>query len=485
MLRKWYNEYIKNKELHKTQRRRPKYSEEEIQATVKYYSENGKCISRTIKELGYPCRPYLHQWLKERVPDYKIHCHMNKSLVNLTQDKKKQAAIDLCVREGTAENISDKYGVSRVSLYNWKQQLLSEEGIKPMHKHKKIQAQVSDVNISELQHQVDSLTQKAEDLQQQIYRMQLEKEALEKATEIIKKDQGVSLDSLTNYEKAIVIDALREKHLLKELLTTFHMAKSSYCYQENAIKRSDKYAVMREKVRQVFSSSFNSYGYRRIHSSIKSEGITISEKVIRRLMQEESLVVRIHRKRKYSSYTGEISPAVPNLLERDFHADAPNIKWLTDITEFNIPSGRIYLSPIIDCFDGLPVSWTIDTSPNAELVNTMLDNAISTLKPNEHPLVHSDRGCHYRWPGWVERMEKAQLTRSMSKKGCSPDNSACEGFFGRLKNEMFYCRSWAGITIEQFIDILNEYIHWYAEKRIKLSLGGMSPLDYRRSLGLV
>lgn len=202
-------------------------------------------------------------------------------------------------------------------------------------------------------------------------------------------------------------------------------------------------------------------------------------------MQEESLVVRIHRKRKYSSYTGEISPAVPNLLERDFHADAPNIKWLTDITEFNIPSGRIYLSPIIDCFDGLPVSWTIDTSPNAELVNTMLDNAISTLKPNEHPPVHSDRGCHYRWPGWVERMEKAQLTRSMSKKGCSPDNSACEGFFGRLKNEMFYCRSWAGITIEQFIDILNEYIHWYAEKRIKLSLGGMSPLDYRRSLGLV
>jgi len=104
---------------------------------------------------------------------------------------------------------------------------------------------------------------------------------------------------------------------------------------------------------------------------------------------------------------------------------------------------------------------------------------------NEKPIVHSDCGCHYRWPGWIERIEKAELIRSMSKKGCSPDNAACEGFFGRLKNEMFYGHSWTGVTTKQFIDILNEYIKWYAEKRIKLSLGGMSPLDYRRSLGFV
>jgi len=157
---------------------------------------------------------------------------------------------------------------------------------------------------------------------------------------------------------------------------------------------------------------------------------------------------------------------------------------LTDITEFHIPAGKVYLSPIIDCFDGLPVSWTISTSPNAELVNTMLDEAILSLGEDEKPIIHSDRGCHYRWSGWIERMEKAMLTRSMSKKGCSPDNSACEGFFGRLKNEMFYGYSWTGVTIGQFIGELDKYIKWYAEKRIKLSLGGMSPLDYRRSLGL-
>jgi hypothetical protein len=141
-----------------------------------------------------------------------------------------------------------------------------------------------------------------------------------------------------------------------------------------------------------------------------------------------------------------------------------------------------YLNAYID---GLPVSWTIGVSPDADLVNTMLDKAIGMLHENEHPIVHSDRGAHYRWPGWIERMENAGLTRSMSKKGCSPDNSACEGFFGRLKNEMFYGRSWKDVTIEEFVRALDEYIHWYAEKRIKLSLGGMSPIQYRQSLGLL
>lgn len=90
----------------------------------------------------------------------------------------------------------------------------------------------------------------------------------------------------------------------------------------------------------------------------------------------------------------------------------------------------------------------------------------------------------YRWPGWLSRMEGAGLTRSMSKKGCSPDNSACEGFFGRLKNEMFYFRSWKDVSINQFIDELDGYLRWYNEERIKMSLGAMSPVAYRRSIGL-
>lgn len=180
------------------------------------------------------------------------------------------------------------------------------------------------------------------------------------------------------------------------------------------------------------------------------------------------------KKTSYSSYQGEITPAVPNLLKRDFHANRPNEKWLTDITEFAIPAGKVYLSPIIDCFDGMPVCWSIGISPNAELTNGMLDKAISLLKVGEHPVVHTDRGCHYRWPGWISRMEAAHLHRSMSKKGCSPDNSACEGFFGRMKNEMFYGVSWLNVSIEEFIHIVEEYMVWYQKNKSRFLRAGLA-----------
>ncbi len=202
-------------------------------------------------------------------------------------------------------------------------------------------------------------------------------------------------------------------------------------------------------------------------------------------MSQEHLAIATTRRRRYSSYIGEISPAPDNLINRDFHAAAPNEKWLTDITEFHIPAGKVYLSPVIDCFDGLVISWSIGTRPDAELVNTMLDAAIKTVvNSNDRPVVHSDRGAHYRWPGWLSRMRDAGLFRSMSRKGCSPDNAACEGFFGRLKTELFYSLDWQATTIEQFINIVDSYIHWYNERRIKISLGSLSPLEYRESLGL-
>ena len=162
-----------------------------------------------------------------------------------------------------------------------------------------------------------------------------------------------------------------------------------------------------------------------------------------------------------------------------------NEKWLTDITEFAIPAGKVYLSPIVDCFDGLLVNWNISTSPDALLVNSMLDDAAKLLSVGEKPIIHSDRGVHYRWPGWIDRMEKNGFIRSMSKKGCSPDNSACEGVFGRIKNEMFYNADWSGVNISEFIGILNDYLYWYNEKRIKKSLGYLSPIEYRHRLGLV
>jgi transposase InsO family protein len=292
------------------------------------------------------------------------------------------------------------------------------------------------------------------------------------------------MTALKNREKAVIVGALKDKYSLPLLLRKLSLSKSSYYYQRKQMKSPDKYATLRNRILELFAKTSERYGYRRIHALLAKEGTYVSEKIVRRIMSECELKVRVKRSNKYSSYKGEITPAVPNVIERDFHADEPKLKWLTDITEFAIPAGKVYLSPIVDCFDGMLPAWKISTTPDARLVNSMLDDAISTLSEKEHPLIHTDRGCHYRLPGWISRMDNAGLQRSMSRKGCSPDNSACEGFFGCLKNEMFYNRDWQGVTIEQFIELLNEYLAWYNETRIKISLGYMSPLEYRRSLGL-
>lgn len=283
----------------------------------------------------------------------------------------------------------------------------------------------------------------------------------------------------------MLVDALKGIYVLPELLAELGLARSSYFYHRARLQLADKYVGVRRIITEIFEHNHRCYGYRRIQASLSRQHVFISEKVVQRLMKQERLIVATPKRRRYGSYLGEISPAPENLINRDFQAATPNEKWLTDITEFQIPAGKVYLSPMIDCFDGLVISWSIGTRPDAELVNTMLDAAVETVaNSNERPIVHSDRGAHYRWPGWLSRIGNAKLIRSMSRKGCSPDNAACEGFFGRLKTEMFYLRDWQTTTIEQFIEVLDSYIRWYNEKRIKISLGSLSPIEYRESLGL-
>lgn len=477
----WVDEYQRNQSLHTQKYRFSKYSDEEKECAIQYYMENGKNVLQTVKALGYPSRPLLKAWIKEYNPrEAERRCQAFKPHVRCTKEQQIQAVRESCRGDLKISEIAAIYNVTPSAVSIWRRKLLGEGRNQIMQEPLNEEKDTIQLKKEKLE-----LEAEVEVLRKEAYRLQLENDVLKKAAELIKKDKGISLKKLTNREKAIVIDALRNRYLLKDLLIILNMAKSSYCYLESALKKPDKYADLRVDIQSAFKESSQRYGYRRLHTILISDGNTISEKVVRRIMQEEGLIVYQKRRRKYSSYKGELSPGVENLLKRDFHAERPNTKWLTDITEFAIPAGKVYLSPIIDCFDGSVSAWTLGVSPDAALVNGMLDKAIELLRKNEHPIIHSDRGCHYHWPGWIERTESAGLIRSMSKKGCSPDNSACEGFFGRLKNEMFYCRSWEGTTIEDFIEEVNQYIYWYNEKRIKMSLGGMSPLDYRKSQGLV
>lgn len=139
-----------------------------------------------------------------------------------------------------------------------------------------------------------------------------------------------------------MIDALRPVYRLKELLQLFQISKSSYFYCVHAAQK-DKYKDLRWEIKRIFHENTSCYGYRRIYTCLKKSGITLSEKVVRRIMHQEKLEVSVSSHRKYSSYKGEISPEVPNILQRNFHVASPNQKWLTDLTEFALGEADIIL----------------------------------------------------------------------------------------------------------------------------------------------
>ena len=475
-LKGWFREFEQRLDLRVGFAGRcPKYSQAQKEAAVEHYLTHDRCIAATMRALGYPGRGTLTAWVREAFPEARKAMVGRAGRPTYPEALKQAAVIGLCCRQESALVVAERLGVCRPTLYNWKNQLLGREAPASMKCH----------NNSPPVPEREELERQLQSLQRDIRQLQLERDLMKKANEILKKGMGVDLQLLTNREKTLLVDALKELYGVPELLAQLALARSSYFYHRARVNLADKYLAVRRSITDIFELNHRCYGYRRLQASLARQCVTISEKVVQRLMKQESLVVSKPKRRRYGSYLGEISPAPENLINRDFQAAAPNEKWLTDITEFQIPAGKVYLSPIIDCFDGLVVSWSIGAHPDAALVNTMLDAAIETVTDgNARPIVHSDRGAHYRWPGWLSRIGDAKLVRSMSRKGCSQDNAACEGFFGRLKTELFYPRDWKATTVDQFIKEVDSYIRWYNEKRIKISLGSLSPIEYRERLGL-
>lgn len=203
---------------------------------------------------------------------------------------------------------------------------------------------------------------------------------------------------MSNDEKANLVDTLLANLAVKitvmNAMAAVGIASSSYYYSKSKGARPDKYAEARAAMREEFEHVRGSRGYRYIcqRMRMREEPIILSGKTVRRLMAEEGCKVAYSKKRRrYGSYAGEIMQAPDNIVERDFHTDAPNEVWLTDITEFRIPAGKVYLSPIIDCFDGYPVSWAIGERPTVKLPNTMLEQACKSLAAGAHPVIHNDR----------------------------------------------------------------------------------------------
>ncbi|QMM12133.1 IS3 family transposase [Escherichia coli] len=277
-------------------------------------------------------------------------------------------------------------------------------------------------------------------------------------------------------EKTKVIRSLRCGHCQSDLLKAAGLARSTLYYQLSLQKAKDKYADVKQLIASIFHEHRGCYGYRRIHCELQKRGLKFSGKTVRKLMQQLGLKSPV-RLKKYRSYRGNMGLAAENILQRQFIAEAPCEKWVTDITEFRAGGQKLYLSPILDLFNGEIVAWETACRPTEELVKRMLNKGLESLAEGEKPLLHSDQGWHYRIKSYQSALADRGLVQSMSRKGNCLDNAVMENFFGHLKEEMYYRRDYR--NVEELENAVNEYITYWNQKRIKLSLGGLSPVEYR------
>ena len=513
MLPVWYRERLEEERTGRQStrgKRYRRYTDEQKQAAVDHYLGHGRRLKRTMRALGYPkSHELLTAWIDELAPGRRKLRHGP-----VPEELKRKAVV--AAASGRSESRDAAAGLGVEASVVGKLETADARRIQGDARDEDTWREAPDGRgrenqrgalyaggprdaagladaVAALEKRLAETRARLDELDADVERQRREKRELDieiairrGALELLGKEPGTVPENLTSREKAILVKRTSEKLgvTARSLLPMVGIARSTYHYQLNAMRRPDRDAPLLELVREAFENSRRRYGYKRVHLELKSMGVRVSAKRVMRLMTSHGLVPLFKSAKRYSSYKGELTKAPKNLVNRDFHAEAPNRLWVTDLTEFSIPAGKAYLSPVIDCYDGMPVAWTIGMSPNAALANGMLLDACSTLKDGEKPVIHSDRGCRYRWPEWIRICKDNNLTRSMSAKGCSPDNAAAEGFFGRIKQEFFHKRSFAGVTMDEFVDMLDDYMVWYRDKRIKTEFG-MSIMDRRRELGLV
>ena len=458
--RRWLRDRAEGRDALARGAGRPGYSYERRCEAVACWLACGRDYARAVARLGWPSEARLRVWVRRsgaaclasggvRVPDWRGD----------EQGRREEEPVDGEHGHGVDEGECE-------ALRGRLERLRSE--------------------VEEMQGLRQRLEDDVRGLRAERHELDVDLEIMRYTKELLGKGAGADPDNLTNAERTDLTLHLADVFAqpAERFLTRVGLARSTFYYHKAAgafVPRRDEIKAM---VADVFEHSRRRYGYRRVRIELARRGVAVSGTTVRQAMRELGITPVLRSRRRYSSYSGEHTPAPANLVARNFHAEAPNRLWVTDITEFHVKAGKVYLSPVIDCFDGMPVAWSIGTRPDAALADTMLERACASLRAGEHPVIHSDRGCHYRWPGWIRICERHGLTRSMSAKGCSPDNAAAEGFFGRLKQEFYHNRDHQDDSIDEFIDDLEAYMAWYRDERIKTQYG-TSIRRHRQKLGLM
>ena len=264
------------------------------------------------------------------------------------------------------------------------------------------------------------------------------------------------------------------------LLKAIKLARSTYYYHLKQLDKPDKDQELKAEIQSIFIEHKGNYGYRRIHLELRNRGYLVNHKRVQRLMKVLNLQAKMRQKRKYSSHKGDVGKKAENLIQRKFEGSKIMEKCYTDVTEFAIPAStqKLYLSPVLDGFNSEIIAFNLSCSPNLEQVRTMLEQAF-TEKHYENTILHSDQGWQYQHDSYHRFLESKGIQASMSRKGNSPDNGMMESFFGILKSEMFYGYEKSFQSLKQLEQAIVDYIDYYNNKRIKVKLKGLSPVQYR------
>ena len=273
-----------------------------------------------------------------------------------------------------------------------------------------------------------------------------------------------------------MIRRLRHKHKITILLEVAGLARSTFYYHVKQICKPDKYAGVKQEIAVIYEENRKRVGYRRITLELHNRGYIINHKTVQRLMRELGLFCRVRMKR-YNSYRGEVGKTAPDLLHRDFHAEMPNEKWVTDVTEFSLFGQKLYLSPIIDLYNREIISYSISPRPCFSQTVAMLEKAFQKISKNTNLILHSDQGWQYQMKPYQRMLKAKGICQSMSRKGNCLDNAVMENFFGILKSELLYLQDFS--SMEHFKQELTDYLDYYNNRRIKEKLKGMSPVQYR------
>lgn len=277
-------------------------------------------------------------------------------------------------------------------------------------------------------------------------------------------------------ERVAIISELRREYPLELLLKIAKVPRSSFYYHQKRLYKPQKHENERKEIKKICVENKGRYGYRRVTLELHHRGFLTNHKLVMKLMKQEKLTCKL-RAKKYHSYRGEVGKIAPNLLKRDFRANRPNSKWVTDITQFKLFGQKIYLSPILDLFNGEIVCYSMSKSPGFHQITEMLNDAFQKIPDNTQLILHSDQGWQYQMRRYQKMLKDKGIHQSMSRKGNCYDNCVMENFFGLLKSEFYYNQKFS--SIDHFTKELSGYIDYYNNHRIKIKLKGLSPVDFR------